>query len=93
MPTLATFLDHHSCPAFLQVCFGQQVLLVGSAEGMGGWQLESGLALTWSEGHCWSATVPLPLGADVEFKFVITDPRQCASLPLLPFPCVLCCTV
>ncbi|KAI3430697.1 hypothetical protein D9Q98_005286 [Chlorella vulgaris] len=59
-----------------EVCFGQQVVLVGSAEGMGGWQLESGLALTWSEGHCWSATVPLPLGADVEFKFVITDPRH-----------------
>lgn len=59
-----------------EVCFGQQVLLVGSAEGMGGWQLEGGLPLTWSEGHCWSATVPLPLGADVEFKFVITDPRH-----------------
>ena len=39
-------------------------------------QLEHALRLSWFEGHSWTATVDLPLGAEAEFKFVVTDPRR-----------------
>jgi hypothetical protein len=66
------------CPP--QVCYGQNVLLTGDCEELGAWDLSRSTRMEWSEGrngeHHWSATITLPRGANVEYKFVIDDPRQ-----------------
>lgn len=56
--------------------FAQEVLLVGSLPQLGGWGLEGAVRLTWGEGHAWTATVELPAGAELEYKFVVTDPHR-----------------
>lgn len=62
------------------MCFGQNVLLTGSSPELGEWDLSRAARMEWSEGrngeHHWSASVELPAGADVEYKFVIDDPKQ-----------------
>lgn len=65
-------------PAFppLQVHWGQEVVLVGSHERLGAWSVDAGARMAWSEGHTWSTSVELPLGADLEYKFAVVDPRQ-----------------
>lgn len=45
--------------------------VVGDAAELGAWKLEGALALDWAEGDLWSATLSLPKGQPVEFKFVI----------------------
>lgn len=63
-------------PSFpLQVHFGQQVLLVGSVKELGGWDLATAVPLSWAEGHCWTASVAMPAGEEVQFKFVVADPN------------------
>lgn len=54
----------------MQVPFGQELTICGSAAQLGGWDLEKALKMTWSEGDRWQATVELPAGAGVEWKFV-----------------------
>ncbi|EFN51955.1 hypothetical protein CHLNCDRAFT_139626 [Chlorella variabilis] len=60
-----------------KVCFGQSVVLTGDAEELGGWDLGRAPRMEWSEGHNgehhWTATVSLPAGATLEYKFVIED--------------------
>lgn len=51
-----------------EVPFGQQLVVVGSHEELGGWDLAQGLPMKWGEGHIWQAVLPLPPGAEVEFK-------------------------
>jgi alpha-amylase len=58
------------------VHFAQEIVLVGDSPALGAWQLTSAAAMTWGEGDVWSATVSLPAGADVAFKFVVTDPKR-----------------
>ena len=67
---------HPRPPACLQVHFAQEIVLVGDSPALGAWQLSSAAAMTWGEGDVWSATVSLPAGADVAFKFVVTDPKR-----------------
>lgn len=50
--------------------------LVGSHEALGSWQVDKAVPATWSEGHQWSASVELPAGAQLEFKFVVADPSK-----------------
>lgn len=63
-----------------EVCYGQNVLLTGDCEELGAWDLSRSTRMEWSEGrngeHHWSATITLPRGANVEYKFVIDDPRH-----------------
>lgn len=51
-------------------------MLVGSADALGGWELSRAPHMTWSEGDLWSATVELPAGANIEYKFALWDPHQ-----------------
>lgn len=73
-PLLLTTLP--PAPAPLQVDFGQQVLLVGDAPQLGSWELGNAPHMSWSEGDTWTATVDLPEGASVEYKFVLQNPGQ-----------------
>ena len=67
-PTVAvTFSISH------RVAYGQSVAVVGSASALGGWSLASVVPLSWSDGDVWRATVPLPAGALVEYKYVVID--------------------
>lgn len=59
-----------------QVNFGQALVLVGSAEQLGSWQLEHAPTMTWGEGDVWTASLELPAGANIEYKFALTDPHQ-----------------
>lgn len=62
--------------ASLQVHFGQQVVLVGSHERLGAWCLDTGaVRMAWTVGNDWSATLELPLGAELEYKFAVVDPE------------------
>lgn len=74
---------HPACPRArprplspAQVDFGQQVLLVGDAPQLGSWELGHAPHMSWSEGDTWTATVDLPEGAAVEYKFVLQSPGQ-----------------
>jgi hypothetical protein len=51
------------------------VLLVGSVKELGGWDLATAAPLSWAEGHCWTASVAMPAGEEVQFKFVVADPN------------------
>jgi hypothetical protein len=59
-----------------KVNFGQEVLLVGSHEALGAWRVDNAVRASWSEGHQWSASVNLPAGELLEFKFVVSDPAN-----------------
>lgn len=67
------------CPPLLpgpvQVAFGEHLRVVGSAEGLGAWNVEAAPVMTWGEGDVWSVTVDLPAGTEAAFKFVHVMPR------------------
>lgn len=43
---------------------------MGGHPALGNWQAEIAPNLHWGEGHLWTATVELPAGRPVEFKFL-----------------------
>ncbi|PSC73322.1 water chloroplastic [Micractinium conductrix] len=57
-----------------KVDFGEQVVLVGNTPELGNWQLDHAPNMTWSEGDTWVATITLPPGTHVEYKFVLRSP-------------------
>jgi hypothetical protein len=34
-----------------------------------------GREMTWQEGHVWTATLDLPAGGELEYKFVLIQPN------------------
>ena len=63
-------------PAPLQVDFGDQLLVVGDVDQLGGWELERAPHMVWTEGDVWQATVDMPSGTAAEFKFVLSSPKR-----------------
>lgn len=55
--------------------FGQQMVLVGDSDHLGGWELERAPIMTWSDGDTWRVTIDLPAGSTVEYKFAIKGPH------------------
>ncbi|GAB4813201.1 hypothetical protein N2152v2_000247 [Parachlorella kessleri] len=53
--------------------WGQRLKVVGTHESLGGWVLTGAPELKWSEGDNWHATVELPTGCIVEYKYVLLD--------------------
>ncbi len=47
---------------------------MGNLPQLGGWKLDRAVRMGWSAGHVWSATVDLPAGASIEYKFAVRDP-------------------
>ena len=62
-------LAPHTPP--LQVAFGQHLAVVGDAKALGGWEVGHAPELRWGEGDVWSASVELPAGAAVNYKFIV----------------------
>ena len=60
----------HTC---VQVAFGQNLAVVGDAEALGGWEVGRAPELHWGEGDVWSASVELPAGAAVNYKFIVVQ--------------------
>ncbi len=62
--------------------FGQSLKLVGSDPALGGWDESKGLQMVWGDGHVWSADVPLPPGAILEFKVkgAVLEPHNQTSM-------------
>jgi len=56
-----------------QVGYGQQVRVVGDRTELGDWDAKKGAPLDWSAGDLWSATLHLPVGEELEFKFIVYD--------------------
>ncbi len=44
--------------------FGQHLCIVGSTESLGGWNIDQGVPMEWSDGDLWSADFDLPLQCD-----------------------------
>lgn len=59
-----------------KVNFGQELVLVGSADALGAWELARAPHMTWNDGDVWTATIELPAGAHVEYKFALWDPHH-----------------
>ena len=53
--------------------FGQRIKVVGSDPGMGAWNPDHAVALTWSQGDLWIGETRLHDGLGVEYKYVVTD--------------------
>mmetsp|Transcript_27635 Transcript_27635/g.58501 ORF Transcript_27635/g.58501 Transcript_27635/m.58501 type:complete len:229 (+) Transcript_27635:213-899(+) len=60
----------------LSVAFGDEVCVVGDAQGLGSWSLSKAKKLEWHDGDVWSAQVDLPSGADIQYKYAITSHNQ-----------------
>jgi hypothetical protein len=54
-----------------QTQFGENVVLVGSAPSLGGWDVSKALTLAWTDGHVWRGSVALEPGK-VECKVSMT---------------------
>ncbi|KAG1660557.1 hypothetical protein FOA52_002001 [Chlamydomonas sp. UWO 241] len=59
--------------------FGESVKLVGGSPEFGAWVPAAGVALKWSEGNVWSATMPMEPGHSFEFKVVVFNSGTGAS--------------
>eukprot|EP00775_Hariotina_reticulata_P002125 gene2125-2444_t len=55
----------------LKVEFGQQLFVVGSCSSLGGWNIDNAVKLNWQEGHIWEASVELPAGEVVNYKYIV----------------------
>lgn len=58
---------------------GQDVWVVGSIPALGSWDLDGALALAWTEGHVWRATITVDpaAAAHIEYKAVL----KCSDAP------------
>lgn len=59
-----------------KVPFGQQLVVVGDDQELGGWNLATAPLMSWGEGDNWHCTVELPVGAGIAYKFVQQAPNS-----------------
>ncbi|URE09839.1 chromosome transmission fidelity protein 18 [Musa troglodytarum] len=55
----------------MKCSFGQQFLLVGDDPMFGLWDPEKAVPLEWTSGHEWTAELDLPVGKQIQFKFIL----------------------
>lgn len=69
-PVAVTFCVQYRC------AMGAAVYLSGDTSALGSWAAAPGSAvrMQWSEGDVWTATVALPAGSRLEYKYVVLDP-------------------
>eukprot|EP00877_Chromochloris_zofingiensis_P012733 jgi/Chrzof1/7713/Cz02g33260.t1 len=63
-----------SVPVNIVLCkhcsFGESLALVGDVPELGDWDTNKAVQLQWNEGDLWTATVSLPVGHEVSFKYI-----------------------
>lgn len=55
--------------------FGQQFHVVGDAPQFGSWNPKAAVPLEWSEGDIWTKEVDVPVGKQIEYKFILIGKR------------------
>jgi len=55
--------------------FGQQFHVVGDAPQFGSWDPKAAVPLEWSEGDLWTKDVDVPVGKQIEYKFILIGKR------------------
>jgi len=55
--------------------FGQQFHVVGDAPQFGSWNPKTAVPLEWSEGDIWTTEVDVPVGKQIEYKFILVGKR------------------
>lgn len=55
--------------------FGQQFHVVGDAPQFGSWNPKAAVPLDWSEGDIWTTEVDVPVGKQIEYKFILIGKR------------------
>lgn len=55
--------------------FGQQFHVVGDAPQFGSWNPKAAVPLEWSEGDTWTTEVDVPVGKQIEYKFILIGKR------------------
>lgn len=58
-----------------QCKFGQQFHVVGDAPQFGLWNPKAAIPLLWSEGDIWTTEVDVPVGKQIEYKFILIGKR------------------
>mmetsp|Transcript_39777 Transcript_39777/g.100878 ORF Transcript_39777/g.100878 Transcript_39777/m.100878 type:complete len:508 (+) Transcript_39777:241-1764(+) len=51
--------------------FGESLRIIGSAPGLGAWNLSQAPTMQWGMGDMWTATIPLPQSSVQEYKYVL----------------------
>uniref|UniRef100_A0A0D6QWY9 CBM20 domain-containing protein n=1 Tax=Araucaria cunninghamii TaxID=56994 RepID=A0A0D6QWY9_ARACU len=51
--------------------FGQQFSVVGDDPQFGTWEPKAAIPLEWSEGDVWTTEVDVPVGKQIEYKFIL----------------------
>lgn len=51
--------------------FGQQFAVIGDDPQFGTWNPKAALPLEWSEGDVWTTEVSVPMGKQIEYKFIL----------------------
>eukprot|EP00192_Tetraselmis_astigmatica_P010111 CAMPEP_0117672864 /NCGR_PEP_ID=MMETSP0804-20121206/14149_1 /TAXON_ID=1074897 /ORGANISM="Tetraselmis astigmatica, Strain CCMP880" /LENGTH=811 /DNA_ID=CAMNT_0005481529 /DNA_START=139 /DNA_END=2574 /DNA_ORIENTATION=- len=64
---------------YKELPFGQRLKVVGSAAGLGNWDISCAPKMKWTDGHLWVAEVPLTAGKH-DFKFAVTSSEKEATL-------------
>lgn len=55
--------------------FGQQFHVIGDAPQLGSWKPKAAVPLEWSEGDIWTTDVDVPVGKQIEYKFILIGKR------------------
>eukprot|EP01018_Ginkgo_biloba_P016362 Gb_41004 [translate_table: standard] len=55
--------------------FGQQFYVIGDDPQFGTWDPKAALPLEWSEGDIWTKEVDVPVGKQIEYKFILIGKR------------------
>ncbi|KAK9811665.1 hypothetical protein WJX72_007965 [[Myrmecia] bisecta] len=56
--------------------FGQHLCLVGSADPLGKWDVQSGVPMNWTDGDVWTVELDIKVmqqGMEVEYKYVVRE--------------------
>eukprot|EP00775_Hariotina_reticulata_P014318 gene14318-45_t len=56
-----------------QCCYGQYLAVLGSAQG---WQTAAAVPMKWNFGDKWTTVMSLPVGSDVEYKYVVMEDKE-----------------
>eukprot|EP00933_Yihiella_yeosuensis_P037586 TRINITY_DN3157_c0_g1_i1.p1 TRINITY_DN3157_c0_g1~~TRINITY_DN3157_c0_g1_i1.p1 ORF type:complete len:391 (-),score=77.99 TRINITY_DN3157_c0_g1_i1:12-1184(-) len=71
MVTANNHLQHVRINAGVDVGYGEELLVCGSAASLGSWDLSKAASMKWQEKGLWTLTAPLPCGVRVELKICI----------------------
>mmetsp|Transcript_72793 Transcript_72793/g.136017 ORF Transcript_72793/g.136017 Transcript_72793/m.136017 type:complete len:157 (+) Transcript_72793:50-520(+) len=64
--SIAFSVQYHTVP-------GQSIHIVGSKDVVGNWDASKSLPMTWTDNGIWRVTVPLAVGSELSYKYLVVD--------------------